>query len=128
MAYNSNSAIMVMIREDLAKTEGHREGVKVNALERLMVKKVSPSELHVNPDDEFTHPEVGPNEAIVENYSQIARRDTEMSNLVYKEPIIVYKLRVGGYMMLNGHHRWAGAIRACVPKVRIQITNTEHTG
>ena len=42
---------------------------------------------------------------------------------VYEEPIEVVKLRDGSYMMLNGHHRWAGAIMAGMKSVRIHIEN-----
>lgn len=111
------------IRKDLALTEGHRETVKAGFLETKKARKVPTSMLHVNPDDEFSSPDVGPNEAIIANYSQIARRSQAFEEPVFDEPIIVHKLKAGGYMILNGHHRWAGAIRAHVPKVRIIATN-----
>jgi len=122
MAYSPTS-LAGFIQEDLEKMEGKREPVKANAFQRFGIKKVSPFELHVNPDDEFSMAHVGPNGSIVENYCSIARRDDAIGRPVYEEPIIVVKLRSEGYMMLNGHHRWAGAIRAGVPKVRISIEN-----
>lgn len=117
------TALASYIEEDLNKMKGKLEPVKVNPLMRLGTKKVSPYELHVNPDDEFSMPNIGPNGSIVDNYCRIARRDDAIGRPVYEEPILVLKLRSEGYMMLNGHHRWAGAIRAGIPKVRISIEN-----
>ena len=111
------------IAEDLKMMEGHRATVKAYLFEKIGTRKVSPDKLHVNPDDEFSDPNIGPNNAIIENYSQIARRNSAEGLLVYEEPIIVNKLREGGYLILNGHHRWAGAIRARVKEVRISITD-----
>ena len=44
---------------------------------------------------------------------------------VYPEPIIVNRLKMGDYLILNGHHRWAGAVKAGVPKVRILVTDPD---
>ena len=117
------SSFHKQIEEDLALTEGHRETVRVGYFERKFVKKVPPSQLHVNPDDEFASPEVGPNDAIISNYRQIALRSQALRQDVFSEPIIVQKLKEDGYLILNGHHRWAGALMAHVPKVCITITN-----
>ena len=119
MAYGTN--LEKMIQEDLHNMEGRRETVKAGFMEKRFVKKVKPSELHVNPADEFTFPNIGPNPAIVENYCTLARRQFNMNMHVFDEPLEVNKLRQGGYLILNGHHRWAGAIRACVPTIRIHV-------
>ena len=119
MAYGTN--LERMIQEDLHNMEGRRETVKAGLLEKLHPKKVKPSVLHVNPSDEFTFPDIGPNAAIVENYCTLARRLYSMGQRVFDEPLQVNKLKQGGYLILNGHHRWAGAIRACVPTIRIQV-------
>ena len=112
MAYNTSFSSLV--RDDLAKTEGNRELVKASLPEKLMKKKARPEHLHVNPEDEFAFPEIGPNDAIIENYCRIARWKDATVMEVYPEQIQVCKMRAGGYMILNGHHRWAGAIRACL--------------
>ena len=124
MAYE-RSAIIVRIREDMEAMQDKREVVKANPIEIMMVKKVSPDVLHVNPNDEFSFPDIGPNESIIENYSQIARRNEALGLNVFDEPIQVNKLKAGGYLILNGHHRWAGAIKARTPKIRIKILNPE---
>ena len=121
MAYGTD--LERMIQEDLQNMKGRLETVKAGALEKMIPKKVKLSLLHVNPDDEFTFPNIGPNTAIVENYCTLARRQYSMGEKVFDEPVQVNKLRQGGYLILNGHHRWAGVIRAGVPVIRIQITD-----
>lgn len=121
MAYGTQ--LEQMIQEDLKKMEGHRDPVKAGFLEKMGPKKVKPTELHVNPDDEFTFPNIGPNSAIVENYSAIARREYGLNGKVFEEPVQVNKLREGGYLILNGHHRWAGAMRARIPSIRIRVVD-----
>ena len=123
MTYDA-SDIKSWIREDLKFTEGRRETVKAGLLERRIPKKVKPEELHVNPDDEFTFPDIGPNDAIIENYSTLARRYFALKEPVYPEPLQVLKLKMGGYMILNGHHRWAGALKARVPTIRIVVSDS----
>lgn len=119
------SAMHAKIAQDLEDMNGKREPVKASIFERLFKKKASPNELHVNPDDEFSHADVGPNDAIMENYCQIARRNESLGLPVFPESIQVNKLRQGGYLILNGHHRWAGAVKACSPTIRIAIVNPD---
>ena len=57
----------------------------------------------------------------MENYCTLARRSFSLGEKVFDEPLQVNKLKVGGYLILNGHHRWAGVIRAGVPTIRIQV-------
>ena len=120
MAYGQTE-LTAMIQQDLEMMEGRREPVKAGFLEKMGVKKVKPTLLHVNPDDEFSDPAIGPNLAIVENYSTLARRLSGENQPVYEEPVQVIKLKEDGYMLLNGHHRWAGSIRARVSTIRIKI-------
>ena len=120
MAYVTSS-FFSYVEDDLKGLPERGRPVKVNALSRLRILKVSPGMLHANPEDEFCNPEIGPNDAIISNYAQIARRTRE--GAIYDEPIIVNKLERDGYLILNGHHRWAGAIMSHMPKVRIQVTN-----
>ena len=112
-----------VIQDDLKKMEGKLTPVKVSGFTRSFTHYASPHELHVNPDDEFSMPSIGPSESIISNYSSIARTYAAHRSRIYPEPIIVYKLSSDGYMMLNGHHRWAGALIAGVNKVYISIEN-----
>ena len=117
------SDIKKMIREDLEEMDGKRDVVKAGVLDRMLIKKVPPKQLHVNPADEFSFPDIGPNDSIVTNYSQIARRSDSLGEPVFEDPIIVNKLREGGYLILNGHHRWAAALKTGLSELRIEITN-----
>ena len=118
-----NSAVHDMIREYLERMPEDHTPVKAGILERSVMRAIAPKKLYPNPGDEFTDPKIGPNNSIITNYSQIARWNYARDLDVYDEPIVVCKIRGGGYMIMNGHHRWAGALLACVPKVRISITN-----
>ena len=52
------SDIKKLIREDLEEMDGKRDVVKAGVLDRMLIKKVPPRQLHVNPADEFSFPEV----------------------------------------------------------------------
>ena len=118
-----NSAVHDMILEYLERLPQDHTPVKAGILERSVMRAIAPKKLFPNPDDEFTDPKIGPNDSIIMNYSQIARWNRARDLDVYEESIIVCKIRGGGYMIMNGHHRWAGALLASVPRVRISITN-----
>ncbi|MDO4803516.1 MAG: ParB N-terminal domain-containing protein [Lachnospiraceae bacterium] len=99
---------------------------KAPLYERLLVKKVPTSSLHPNPDDEFTNPEIGPNSDIVGGYEKEMVSYDKYSKTPHIEPIIVEKLSTGGYMILNGHHRWLAAKKLEMPYVPIRIVTPTH--
>jgi hypothetical protein len=39
------------------------------------------------------------------------------------EPLYIQKIRPSGYMLLNGHHRWAAALRLSIRRVPVSIVN-----
>lgn len=93
-------------------------------LKRVFVREASCATLHPNPEDEFCDPKIGPNYEIISNYEyqiKIARRYAKLR--CYDEPLTVQKIRPDGYILLNGHHRWAAAIRMGVKRVPIKIVN-----
>jgi len=111
------------VKEDLAAYEGRREVVRANLIERLVVRSLSPEDMHANPDDEFCDPAIGPSDRIISEYAHQLSwlyRDNEP---VFPSPIVVYKLASDGYLILNGHHRWAAAIKCGLKKVRAVIMN-----
>ena len=115
---------------EVSKYKGVYIPVKAGVLRRLLVKKLPLYKLHPNPDDEFCFPEIGPNYQIITNYEEEMRRfDTDRQGAaVYGgssafEPLYVEKIRPDGYMILNGHHRWAAAVRMGLRKVPIKIVN-----
>lgn len=111
------------IQEEAKKYSNRREVARANILEILSTKYLSPDELHPNPDDEFSDPDVGPNESIVEQYVQEAMHNLEVEADSFDDPIMVAKLEAGEYMIINGHHRWAAAIKVQLKRVRVVIAN-----
>lgn len=119
----ATTALMAYIQEDLKKYENCREIVKAGSLTRLTKKSAAPEELHPNPEDEFCFPEIGPNGGIVSKYCQEAVRLKGYGETVFPEPIQVAKMKPDGYLILNGHHRWAAALQTAMKKVHIEIVN-----
>ena len=111
------------------KYKGVYVPVRAGILRRLFVRKAACSRLHPNPNDEFCMPGVGPNYEIISSYEQAFRavnRRSYMHQFVNSdkfEPLTVEMMRPDGYLILNGHHRWAGALRCGRPKLPIRIVN-----
>ena len=110
------------LREEVERVRGTYYPVRARLSARLYIKKASVRSLHPNPDDEFCKPEIGPNYSIISKYEQDFRN---VQNYAYGsiEKIMVQKCRPDGYLIMNGHHRWAAAYRMAVPKVDIKIVN-----
>ncbi len=99
--------------------------VKASTLERHLVTKAPCTSLHPNPEDEFCFPEIGPNYGIISDYMQQIRHNKKAREAYpFEEPLIVEKLRPNGYMLINGHHRWAAALQQGVKTVPIRIINS----
>ena len=111
------------LSEEVRKMQGVAYPVKANLFERLYVKMVPCSKLHPNPADEFTFPEVGPNYGIISDYEKKIFELFRMKEPVFEEPVIVEKLHPHGYMIINGHHRWAAAKRINVSKIHVKVIN-----
>ena len=120
-----NTALFRYVLDDLEKTEGNRELVRVGFLERRRVRHLSPRELHVNPDDEFTDPNIGPSDRIISEYMDLIRNLQFQHSDIFDEPVLVNKMKAGGYMILNGHHRWAAALQRGLDRLHVQIMNPE---
>ena len=83
------------IQEDVKKYSNRREVARANILEILSTKYLSPDEMHPNPDDEFSDPDVGPNESIVEKYVQEALDNLKVDADSFDDPILVAKMQSG---------------------------------
>ena len=119
-----NSSLMKRMQEDISHYQDRREAIRAGIIERFTVKKIDPNELHPNPDDEFTYVNIGPSERIIEQYAQEARMRQERKLPIFEEPILIQKMEYNNqYIILNGHHRWAAALKARIPKVRVSIVN-----
>ena len=44
---------------------------------------------------------------------------------IFDEPVLVNRMKAGGYMILNGHHRWAAALQRGLDRLHVQIMNPE---
>ena len=119
-----NKEFQEWVLDDLKDYESISHPVKASLLERVLVKKIDKEKLHPNPKDEFSDPEIGPNYEIVKKYfDEITFYLTHVS-APEMEPLIVEKMSVGGYMILNGHHRWLAAKRCNkFKKIPIDIVN-----
>ena len=118
-----DSQFAEFIASEVKKNSGVLVPVKASLLERLLVRKVHPDRLHPNPEDEFCSPSVGPNYGIISDYVRMITRQHTLQPDSWDEPLIVQKVRPDGYMILNGHHRWAAALRTGLDTVPVSIVN-----
>ncbi len=103
---------------------GTRAVVKASVFERLTRRKVDCDKLHPNPDDEFTDPKIGPNYQIVSSYVEAIKRAREHEDTPWADdPLIIEKTFPSGYLLLNGHHRWAACKMFGQPTSRCHIVN-----
>ena len=111
------------VNDELKKYDGIYLPVKANVLEQIFIKKLSPKKLHPNPEDEFCFKEIGPNEEIIDKYLKQIRINKQHNVELFDEPLIIEKIRPDGYMIINGHHRWAAALLLEEKKVPVKLTN-----
>ena len=113
--------------EEINKVKGVYYPVRASFFRRKFCKKASCHALHPNPEDEFCFPDIGPNYGIISKYQEQYRRGAQFKTGFEEsgidEPLMVQKVKPDGYMILNGHHRWAAALRSGVDKVKIEIVN-----
>ena len=113
--------------EEVNKVKGVYYPVRASFLRRQLCRHAACRKLHPNPDDEFCFPEIGPNYSIISNYETEYRRGVQFKSGYQDggilEPLQVQKARPDGYLILNGHHRWAAAMRSGISKVPIEIVN-----
>lgn len=115
-----------ILADDLEKYAGIRRPLKASLAERRFVKSLPCLKLHANPDDEFSMKEIGPNGQIIEDYKRTVRAALTRGGRIFDEPLTVEKMSPDGYMLLNGHHRWAAAVSLGVPRIRVKIVNPTH--
>ncbi len=119
-----NHSFREYLQQELNRCSGVIYPVYALAIERLLIRKLSYRRIHPNPDDEFCMKEIGPNEEIISRYREVikkARRDDLPK--CFDEPLIIEKAKPDGYMILNGHHRWAAAIMMDERRIPVEIVN-----
>ncbi len=112
------------LTEEVNRYKGVTVPVKANLFQRILIRQISWRKLHPNPNDEFCDPKIGPNYGIISRYEETIRNVRRHAQRDYiEEALIVEKIHPEGYMILNGHHRWAAAIRMNVQKLPVRIVN-----
>ena len=112
------------VQNDVKKQKGVYMPVQASLAERLTTRHLPMGKLHPNPDDEFAFPNIGPNYQIISKYVEDIMTAYRMKLEPFDDdPIIVEKLHPEGYLILNGHHRWAAAVRMHLKKIRVKIVN-----
>lgn len=115
--------LMKYVLEDVRKYDGIRMPLKASFPERLFVRKLAGKKLHPNPDDEFSMPSVGPSYSIISEYASKISRGKYWNGNYEDEPLYIEKMYPDGYMILNGHHRWAAAMRTGMRRIPVRIVN-----
>ena len=125
----AKSEFDLYLQEEVKKQEGVAYPVKASLFERMLTKQLPCDKLHPNPQDEFTFPDIGPNYEIISNYEKSIMNNIRTRQPIFDDPIMVEKLHPHGYLILNGHHRWAAAKRLRISKIPVEIINlaSRHT-
>ena len=122
-----NLAFQEHLKNEIKKVRGAYVPVRAGFLRRLLIRRTSCKKLHPNPDDEFCSPTIGPNAGIIANYCKMYRTNGSYSFVGYEsEPLTVEKARPDGYLILNGHHRWAAALQCRIRTLPIHIVDLPH--
>ncbi|MBQ7464809.1 MAG: transcriptional regulator [Lachnospiraceae bacterium] len=117
------------VANDIKKYDGVRMPLKASFLTRTFRKWTRCTNIHPNPDDEFCFPEIGPNFGIISDYENKMRHGMRYGSGPWSEideRLMVEKMYPHGFMLINGHHRWAAAVRMKLKKAPIQILNLVH--
>ena len=108
----------------MARIKGVCVPLRSSLLRRLLVRQLSVRKMHPNPDDEFSQPEYGPNPGIIARYEKEIRSALRhRERLFLGDPLIMERIRPDGYMLLNGHHRWAAALNVGLPRLPVRVVN-----
>jgi hypothetical protein len=118
----------LFIEEEALKVKNTGVPVKASLIERLLVRRASCKRLHPNPEDEFTFPDIGPNMEIISSYVAQFKDNLNKGLPLMDEPLFIQKIRPSGYMLLNGHHRWAAAMRLGIRCVPVSVVNAVFDG
>lgn len=114
----------IMLENEVKRIKGNYTPVRASFLRRLFTRFLKCGQLHPNPDDEFSMPSIGPSYEIISRYTQEIRDGRNLGfKKFFNEPVMVQKITPDGYLLLNGHHRWAAAVRSRLPKLRVKIIN-----
>ena len=114
------------LEDELKMLRGGYFPVKSGILRRMVMKKARCSDLHPNPNDVFCDPKVGPCSRIISEYQQKFINDIRRDTFFENEPVIIERLHPNGYMLINGHHRWAAARGIGQKTIPAKLVNLMH--
>lgn len=113
-----------LVLDDIKRLIGISRPVRSSILHRLLIRKLPITALHPNPNDEFCDPQIGPNEGIIADYMKAYRVNQLHGDPPISEKLTVERMSTGGYMLLNGHHRWMAAAKMGLEQVPVSVVNT----
>ena len=117
------------LEEEVLKIKGIFHPVKAGFLRCLLIRRLPLRALHPNPYDEFCIPEIGPSDRIISEYRKAFatyKNDPQADAFVNSsafEPLQVQKISPDGYLILNGHHRWAAAYLNELKSIKVEIVD-----
>ncbi len=111
------------VQNEIENQKGIYVPVQVSPLMRLLVNRINIKKIHPNPDDEFCFPDVGPSYRIISEYEKQFRDSMSKGEPPITEPLVVSKVSPDGYMLVNGHHRWAAALKLGFTTVPVKVIN-----
>ncbi len=121
----TNTKFAEYLSGEVKKYHGNCVPLMTGVLRRALVRYLPYRKLHPNPEDEFCDPKIGPNYEIIAKYRKEAALHIPGKLPAFEEPIIVERMKPDGYVILNGHHRWAAAVMMEVKtRLRVQIINS----
>ncbi|MBR6159410.1 MAG: ParB-like nuclease domain-containing protein [Lachnospiraceae bacterium] len=112
------------IQNSIEEAKGVHYPVNASLIERLIVRKAACKNIFPNPADEFCFPDIGPNYGIISDYVTQFKNNLNKGLPLMDEPLFVHKIRPKGYLLLNGHHRWAAARRLGIKSLPVKIVNS----
>ena len=120
----NNTDLKKYIAQEVEKYAGVIVPVRSSLWRRMLIHRLPVDRLHPNPEDEFSIPGIGPSFEIITRYqNEIAQRRYVDRKATFEKPLIVERIRPDGYLLLNGHHRWAAALRLGMTRVPVKIIN-----
>ena len=120
---NNDPTLQDILDRDVEKLRETAFPVHSSLLRRLFVRHYNCERLHPNPDDEFCDPAIGPSDRIIQQYAEKLRRPKGTADDYVQEPIQIVRIYPEGYIVLNGHHRWAATLRTGKKLIRVQLVN-----
>lgn len=122
----SKTELEAFLASEVAKYQGAAVPIRSGFFRRLLVWRLPVKKLHPNPDDVFCSPEIGPNNGIISEYVADFQRNGGADIRRAEEPVIVERIYPDGYMIVNGHHRWAAARKVGRRWINVRIVNLTH--